>query len=269
VEQHGENSPKSIVAIIPARHSSVRLPGKMLLPIGGKPLILHTVERAKAAQTIGRVIVATDDERIYRVVLDAGFESVMTSSDHRSGSDRLAEVAQKLPEASIVVNIQGDEPLIEPETIDRAVKEFTRSGADIVTAYEPLTSLYDELLNFNVVKVVAAEDGRALYFSRSPIPFPRDASLRYYGDPNLALESEPELFETFKKHVGLYVYSREFLLNFTKLPQARLEKFESLEQLRALENGATIRVVEAAGRSISVDTREDYERVKEMIEKRI
>jgi 3-deoxy-manno-octulosonate cytidylyltransferase (CMP-KDO synthetase) len=266
VEHHGENPRKQVIAIIPARYESVRLPGKMLLPIAGKPLILHTVERAKQASSVDRVIVATDDDRIFDAVIDAGNEAVMTRSDHASGSDRIAEVAEALPEGAIVVNVQGDEPLIEPETIDRAVEEMLGGNADIVTAYEQLTSLYGELLNFNVVKVVAAEDGRALYFSRSPMPFPRDASLRYDGDPNRALENEPELFESFKKHVGLYVYSREFLLKFTKLPQSRLEKFESLEQLRALENGAVIKIVAAVGRSIGVDTAEDFERVKDIIE---
>lgn len=266
MEHHGENPFKQVVAIIPARYDSVRLPGKMLLPIAGKPLILHTVEQAKRAKSVARVIVATDDEGILKAVADSGSKAVMTSYDHQSGSDRIAEVAETLPEGAIVVNVQGDEPLISPETIDRAVNEMRNGDCDIVTVFEPLTSLYGELLNFNVVKVVTTDDGRALYFSRSPMPFPRDASLRHGGDPNRALENEPELFTNFKKHIGLYVYSREFLLRFTSLPQTKLEKVERLEQLRALENGARIKVVEAAGRSVGVDTREDYERVKDLIE---
>jgi 3-deoxy-manno-octulosonate cytidylyltransferase (CMP-KDO synthetase) len=266
VEHHGDNPQKLVVAIIPARYGSVRLPGKMLLPIAGKPLILHTIERAKAARLVDRVIVATDDERILNEVLKSGNAAVMTSPNHRSGSDRIAEVAESLPGGSIVVNIQGDEPLISPEMIETAVEAMLNRGADIVTVCEPLTSLYGELLNFSVVKVVCGSDGRALYFSRSPMPFPRDASLRYDGDPNRALENEPQLFENFRKHVGLYVYSREYLLKFTKLPQTRLEKFESLEQLRALESGAVIRVVDAKTNSIGVDTREGYERVKDIIE---
>jgi 3-deoxy-manno-octulosonate cytidylyltransferase (CMP-KDO synthetase) len=266
VEHRGENPRKQVVAIIPARYESVRLPGKMLLPIGGKPLVLHTVERAGAAKLVDRVIVATDDERIFDVVYESGFEAMMTSADHRSGSDRIAEVAETLPEGTIVVNVQGDEPLIEPETIDRAVEKMLQADCDIVTVFEPLRSLHGELLNFNVVKVVTAEDGHALYFSRSPMPFPRDASLRWGGDPNRAIQNEPELFENFTKHVGLYVYSREFLLNYTKLPPTRLEQLESLEQLRALENGAQIYVVEAAGRSIGVDTQDDFDRVKDVIE---
>jgi 3-deoxy-manno-octulosonate cytidylyltransferase (CMP-KDO synthetase) len=238
----------------------------MLLPIAGKPLIVHTVERAKKAKTVDRVIVATDDRRIFDVVAGSGYEAAMTSAEHNSGSDRIAEVAAALPEGSIVVNVQGDEALIAPETIDAAVDEMLGSGADIVTVAEPLTSLYGELLNFNVVKVVAAEDGRALYFSRSPLPFPRDASLRYDGDPNQAFENEPELFAGYRKHTGLYVYRREYLLEFTKLPQTRLEKLESLEQLRALENGAVIRIVDSRRRSIGVDTEEDLDRVRDIIE---
>lgn len=266
MEHHGENPQNIVIAIIPARYSSVRLPGKMLMPIAGMPLILHTVERAIAAKTVDRVIVATDDERIFNAVRESGKEAVMTCADHKSGSDRIAEVAEGLPEGTIIVNVQGDEPLISPETIDAAVEAMLLGGADIVTVCEPLTSLHGELLNFNVVKIVCGENGNALYFSRSPMPFPRDASLRHGGDPNRALENEPELFHNFRKHVGLYVYSREYLLKFTKLPQTRLEKFESLEQLRTLENGAVIKVVDAVGTSIGVDTREDLERVTDIVE---
>ena len=255
-----------MIAIIPARYDSTRLPGKMLRDIGGKPLIVRTMERVAQAKTIDRVIVATDDKRILDAVQLAGGDVVMTSADHASGSDRLAEVARDLPEGAIIVNVQGDEPLISPETIDRAVKAMLTSDADIVTVCEPLTSLHDELLNFNVVKVAVADDGRALYFSRSPMPFPRDASLRYGGDPNAALEQEPELFQNFRKHTGLYVYRREYLLRFTALPQTRLEKLESLEQLRALEDGAIIRLVDAVSTSIGVDTQEDLDKVRLKIE---
>lgn len=217
------------------------------------------------------MIVATDDLRIFDVVTEYGGEAVMTSTDHQSGSDRIAEVAQNLPANSIIVNIQGDEPLISPETIDRAVLAMSEPRAvgadrpDIITTCEPIVSLYDELLNFNVVKVVVGDDGYALYFSRSPIPFPREASLRH-GGPNEAIENEPELLANFRKHTGLYVYRREYLLKFTKLPQSRLEKIEMLEQLRALENGDKIKVVEAAARSIGVDTEADLERVKKILE---
>jgi 3-deoxy-manno-octulosonate cytidylyltransferase (CMP-KDO synthetase) len=266
VEQHGKNPRKLVIAIIPARYESTRLPGKMLLPIDGKPLILHTLERAKSASTLDRVIVATDDDRISDVVTRAGGEAAVTSPNHQSGSDRIAEVAEKLPEGSIIVNVQGDEPLILPQTIDRAVETLLNDvEAHMSTTWEPISSL-SELLNGNNVKVVVGDNGYALYFSRSPFPWPREASLRYDGDPNRAIEEEPELLKNYKKHTGLYVYRREYLLRFTKLPQTWLEKYEMLEQMRALENGARIKVVEAAASSIGVDTPEDYERVCDLIE---
>ena len=238
----------------------------MLLPIAGKPLVLHTVERAKAARFVDRVIVATDDGRIFDAIIGSGNEAVMTRSDHQSGSDRIAEVAQTLPEGSIIVNVQGDEPVISPDTIDRAVMALTEdAAADMSTTCEPIESL-SELLNGNNVKVIVGDKGYALHFSRSPMPWPREASLRYEGDPNKAIEAEPELLSNFRKHTGLYAYRREYLLAFTKLGQTRLEKIEMLEQLRALENGAKIRVIEAVSPSIGVDTPEDLERVRRIIE---
>jgi 3-deoxy-manno-octulosonate cytidylyltransferase (CMP-KDO synthetase) len=238
----------------------------MLLPIAGKPLILHTVERAREAATIDEVIVATDDPRIFEAVTGEGHKAVLTSGGHQSGSDRIAEVAKGLPEGSIVVNVQGDEPLISPATIDRAVEALMRDpAADIATTCEPIESLW-ELLNGNNVKVVTGDRGYAVYFSRSPMPWPREASLRHHGDPNQAIEAEPELLANFRKHTGLYVYRREYLLKFTQMSQTKLEKFEMLEQLRALENGAKIRVVEAAGKSIGVDTEADLKLVKAVLE---
>jgi 3-deoxy-manno-octulosonate cytidylyltransferase (CMP-KDO synthetase) len=261
VEQHGKNHRQSVFAIIPARYESTRLPGKMLLPIAGKPLVVHTLERAKAARTVGRVVVATDDKRIFDVVGEYGGEAVMTAQYHSSGSDRVAEVAESLPENSIIVNVQGDEPIISPETIDRAVSALLDDdAADMSTTWEPIESLGD-LLSGNNVKVAVGENDYALYFSRSPLPWPREASLRHGGDPNDAIEEEPELLQNYKKHTGLYVYRREYLLKFTKMLPTWLEQYEMLEQLRALENGARIKVVKAAGRSIGVDTQEDYERV--------
>ncbi|MFZ1700542.1 MAG: 3-deoxy-manno-octulosonate cytidylyltransferase [Pyrinomonadaceae bacterium] len=255
-----------MIAIIPARYESTRLPGKMLLDIAGKPLILHTFEQAGKAGTVSRVIVATDDERIRSVVTDAGGEAVMTSPEHRSGTDRLAEVAAALPEGSIIVNVQGDEPMIDPQTIDRAVEALIADDlADMATTCEPIESLWDELLNGNVVKVVVGDNGYAQHFSRSPMPWPRDAAFRHGGDPNHAIEAEPELLTNFRKHTGLYVYRREYLLKFAKMKPTRLEEFEKLEQLRAMENGARIRVVEAASSSIGVDTAEDLERVRDLI----
>jgi 3-deoxy-manno-octulosonate cytidylyltransferase (CMP-KDO synthetase) len=267
VELHGKNPQQNVIAIIPARYASVRLPGKMLLEIAGKPLILHTLGQASKARSVSRVIVATDDDRIFRAVNEDGGEAVMTSPDHQSGSDRLAEVARDLPSGSIIVNVQGDEPMISPDTIDRAVGALLDDAeADMSTTCEPITRMHGELLNGNVVKVVIGDNGNALHFSRSPMPFPREASLRHGGDPGRALEAEPELMSIFRKHTGLYVYRREYLLRFASLPPTRLERIESLEQLRALEDGARIRVVEAAGTSIGVDTPEDFVRVKDMIE---
>jgi len=238
----------------------------MLLPLNGKPLILYTLEQAAKVRYITNVIVATDDERIAAVVGEAGHEAVLTSPEHRSGSDRIAEVAACLPEGSIIVNVQGDEPLISPKTIEAAVQAILADdNVDIVTTSEPITSHDDELINFNVVKVVTNDDGQALYFSRSPMPFPRAGSERH-GGPREALEAEPELFSIFRKHTGLYVYRREYLLKFTALPQSKLEKIEMLEQLRALENGAKIKVLEVDEPSISVDTAEDLERARRIIE---
>ena len=268
MEHHGNNHSKIVVAIIPARYASVRLPGKLLLPIAGQPLIAHTIERAKSASTVSRVIVATDDQRIFDAVSAVGAEVVMTSSEHRSGTDRLAEVAASIPEDSIIVNVQGDEPMIAPETIDAAVQALIDDeDADMATTCEPIESIED-LLNGNVVKVVIGDSGYALYFSRSPMPFPRNASLRYAGDPGCAIREEPELLSLFRKHTGLYVYRRDYLLRLSKLPPTHLEEVEMLEQLRALDDGADIRVVEAAGSSIGVDTQEDYEKVRQILESR-
>ncbi|MEJ7625164.1 MAG: 3-deoxy-manno-octulosonate cytidylyltransferase [Pyrinomonadaceae bacterium] len=262
MDQRGKSIKENVIAIIPARYASVRLPGKMLREIAGKPLILHTLEQAMKARSVNRVIVATDDQRIFAVVKGVGGEAVMTSNGHASGSDRIAEVARTLAAESLVVNVQGDEPLISPATIDLAVQAMVDdAGADIVTTCTSLTELYGELLNGNVVKVVVGDDGYALYFSRSPIPFPRDASLRHGGGPDRAIEAEPELMANFRRHTGLYVYRREYLLRFAGLPQTTLERIESLEQLRALEDRARIRVVDVDTPSMGVDTESDLARV--------
>jgi 3-deoxy-manno-octulosonate cytidylyltransferase (CMP-KDO synthetase) len=267
VEQHGNNPRQNIFAVIPARLGSTRLENKLLLPLDGKPLVLHTVEQAKKARNIARVIVAADDERIAKVVEESENEVVLTSVSHQSGSDRIAEVAEKFPENSIIVNVQGDEPLISPLTIEKAVDAILNDEtADIVTTSEKIESAED-VLNPNIVKVVSDAEGFALYFSRSPIPFPRAATVKYKTLEE-ALRQDSGLLAMFRKHTGLYVYRREYLLKYTKMPQTKLEQTEMLEQLRALENGARIKVVEAAEISIGVDTREDYERVKQTVEAR-
>ena len=235
------------------------------MPLAGKPLILHTVERAKAARNISRVIVATDSEEILKVIEESGNEAVLTSENHQSGSDRIAEVAANLPENSIIVNVQGDEPLIPASTIERAVEAiFESNEIQMTTTCEPIDDARD-VLSPDVVKVVTDENGFALYFSRSPIPFARDA-VKKHGSLENALNNEPELISLYRKHTGLYVYRREFLLGYTKLKQTFLEKTEMLEQLRALENGAKIKVVEVTESSIGVDTPEEFERVRNILE---
>lgn len=256
---------QNIIAIIPARLESTRLPNKLLLDLAGKPLILRTVEQAVKAENVSRVIVATDSHELALVVRAGGFEAVLTSAKHQSGSDRIAEVAATLEDDSIIVNVQGDEPLISPRTIEAAVEAILRdSSIDIATTCEQIDDIKD-VLSPDVVKVVTDENDFALYFSRSPIPFPREA-VKKHGTLENAFNNEKDLISVYRKHTGLYVYRREFLLKYTKLKQTKLEKLEMLEQLRALENGARIKVVEVAEKSIGVDTREDFERVRKILE---
>jgi 3-deoxy-manno-octulosonate cytidylyltransferase (CMP-KDO synthetase) len=266
VNRTGSNPQNSAIAIIPARFHSTRLPGKPLLDICGRPMIVRVCERALAARNIARVLVATDDERIRDAVRAAGYEAVMTRADHASGSDRLAEAVAALDESfEIVVNVQGDEPLISPSTIERAVAALDEDAEAVVaTTCEPIREAAD-VLSPDVVKVVTDARGYALYFSRAPIPFPREA-VRRYGSLIAVLDAEPALLANFRKHTGLYAYRRDFLLAFARLPQSRLEREESLEQLRILEHGAGVRVVEVEETSIGVDTQADLERVREIVE---
>ena len=277
-----DNPKTKAVAIIPARYDSVRLPGKALLEIAGNPMICWVVERALAARNVSRAIVATDDDRIFEAVSSAEHEVVMTSRDHASGTDRIAEVASSLDDYGIVVNVQGDEPLVSPLTIERAV-DAMREGetgepanrekvkgagvteeTGIVTTWEAVESAA-EVLNPDVVKIVVDGNGRAVYFSRSPVPYPRDA-VRRHGSLEVAILEEPALLTGFRKHTGLYVYRRDVLLEFAKWPQSELERFESLEQLRALEHGVKIKAIKASTSSIGVDTIQDLERVRSILE---
>lgn len=232
-------------------------------------MVCWVAERALAARNVDRVIVATDSEEIANAVRAREIEVALTSEHHTSGTDRVAEVAAQIPDAEIIVNVQGDEPMIAPQTIERAVDvmraEINRpgGGAGIVTTWEPIESSAD-LLDPDLVKVVVDDDDNAVYFSRSPVPYPRDAVKRY-GSPDVALEEEPELLKLFRKHTGLYVYRRDVLLEFTKWPQTQLERVEALEQLRALAHGVKIKVVEACSISIGVDTLNDLERVRAWI----
>ena len=264
-----QNNPhRTTVVVIPARLGSTRLAAKALLDIAGKPMVCWVAERAKAAKNVDQVIVATDSSRILDVVGSLGIDAVLTSEFHASGTDRIAEVARSLPSAEIVVNLQGDEPLISPETIERAVDrmhaEFLLAdGAGIVTTWEPIED-FNDLTNIDLVKVAVGDQEQALYFSRSPIPCPRDV-IKKYGELWPAFKNEPELLKLFRKHTGLYVYRRNVLLEFTSWPQTKLEQLEALEQLRAMEHGVLIRVIQASSSSIGVDTREDLQRVRELI----
>ncbi|MGD0585740.1 MAG: 3-deoxy-manno-octulosonate cytidylyltransferase [Oryzomonas sp.] len=245
-----------ITAIIPARYASTRFPGKALADIGGRPMIQHVYERACKASLVSRVIVATDDTRIADAIHLIGGEAVMTSTNHETGTDRLAEVASGL-DSDIIVNVQGDEPLISPEMIDQAIEPFLSDLAlKMGTLKTRIKSLHD-FLSPNVVKVVTGVDGCALYFSRSPLPFFRDKWQ----------DLKDESFRIGKllcyKHVGLYVFRRDFLLQYAAMPQTFLEISEKLEQLRAIENGIRIRVVETEFESIGVDTPDDLAKAQE------
>lgn len=250
------------VAIIPARYASTRLPGKPLLPLAKIPMIMHVVERASRARLVGRVIVATDDQRIADAVCNQGGEARLTSPLAASGTDRVAEVAATL-DVELIVNVQGDEPLVEPSTIDAAIEPLIEDPElQMSTTSEPIVSV-DDVFNPSVVKVITDSRGFALYFSRSPVPYIRPVE-------RLALEAslrrDPALLSNYRKHSGLYAYRRSFLQQFAGMEPSPLEKLEALEQLRALENGIRIRVVRVAHRSVGVDTEQDYERVKRMIE---
>ena len=228
-------------------------------------MVCWVAERARAARNVDRVIVATDSDEIVAVVGAMEIEVMLTSSQHASGTDRVAEVVANIPDAEIIVNVQGDEPMISPHTIEKAVDMMTAelskpNGAGIVTTWEPIES-NDDLLDPDLVKVVVDDDNNAVYFSRSPVPYPRDAVKRH-GSPDVAIAREPDLLKLFRKHTGLYVYRRDVLLEFTGWPQTQLERLEALEQLRALEHGVRIKVVEACTPSTGVDTLADLEKVR-------
>ena len=238
-----------IAAIIPARFASTRLEGKPLADICGKSMVQRVYERVLAAN-LSEVLVATDDERIFKAVNAFGGKAVMTSPLHASGTDRVAEAAS-LIQADIIVNLQGDEPLIDPSLIEAAVKPMRDlPGLKMCTLKTPIIH-EEEYLDPNAVKVVTDRDGFALYFSRSPIPYSRKGFSGLPGQPY--------------KHIGLYVFRRDFLFEFTKMKPTALELSESLEQLRALENGHRIKVVEVRYNPVSVDTPEDLEKVRTIV----
>jgi len=249
----------AIVAIIPARFASTRLPGKPLAEIHGKTMIQRVWERARAAKLPQRVLVATDDDRIVAAVRSFGGEAVLTSAAHATGTDRLAEAVQAT-DADVVVNVQGDEPLLDPAGIDAVVRPLlAERELPMSTLSLPLIDI-DEMLSPAVVKVVTSAEGDALYFSRSPIPH-----VRGDGGPREAAAAALRL-GLARKHVGLYAYQRAALLRFAALAPTALEKAEGLEQLRALHHGMRIRVVETEGRgTVAVDTPDDLERVRALL----
>lgn len=285
-----------VVAVIPARYGSTRFPGKPLALLRGKPMIQHVYEQTCLVRGLARVMVATDDERIAAVIRAIGGEVAMTRADHPTGTDRLAEVAERL-DADIIVNVQGDLPFFPPAMVEDAVAALTNApDAAMSTVKTPIYEL-DEWHNINVVKVVTDRKGYALYFSRSPIPFNRGQGLEVGGQgtgssefgvrssesrsneqrvtsneheqevQSLAPSPQPPSPKTVLgyRHIGLYVYRREFLFTFTKLARTPLEQTEQLEQLRALEWGYRITVSETERPTIEIDTPEDLRRAEEVM----
>ena len=247
------NSPR-VVGVIPARYASQRLPAKPLLDLLGKTMVLRVYEQAKKARRLSQVIVATDDERIASVVRSFGGEVIITPREIKSGSDRVAAVAER-SDGDIFLNIQGDEPLIAPQMIDQAAAILIDDSHALVGTLAKRIESYEELLNPGIVKVVVDKYSSALYFSRSIIPFIRDEQ-----------ESSKWLSKrTFYKHIGLYVFRKDFLLEFARMPESSLEQSEKLEQLRILENGYKIKVGFTEHDSIPIDTLADANRVIEIL----
>jgi 3-deoxy-manno-octulosonate cytidylyltransferase (CMP-KDO synthetase) len=239
-----------VLVVIPARYGAKRFPGKPLAPIAGKPMIQHVFERARKAKTVSRVVVATDDDRIRNAVQGFGGEAVMTRTDHRSGTDRISEVSAHIP-ADIYVNVQGDEPLVSPETIDTVVAEMVADESIQIATPCVLITEAQDIADPNVVKVVRDFEGNGMYFSRAPIPWVRDP------DSGIAV--------SHWKHLGLYAFRHSALVEYPTLPPGELEPIEQLEQLRWLENGFRIRVVETTHDAVSVDVPADVERVEKLI----
>ncbi len=239
---------KKTAIIIPARLNSSRLKNKLLLCAKGKPIIQWVYEAASKAKLASKVIVAADSEEIFDVVKEFGGNVEMTSNEHKSGSDRIAEVAKRHPEIEYILNLQGDEPQMDPEVIDSLIQALHTSDANISTLLRKITNK-EQIENPNCVKCVFNKDNYALYFSRYPVPYPRNAEeAEYYA------------------HIGMYAYTRESLLKMTSLPMAMIEKTESLEQLRALYNGMTIKIILTKLNPVGIDTIQDFEKFKNIVE---
>jgi 3-deoxy-manno-octulosonate cytidylyltransferase (CMP-KDO synthetase) len=240
-----------VVAVIPARYGSTRLPGKPLVDLAGQPMIQRVYERAKMAQTVHRVIVATDDERIVKAVEAFGGEARMTRHDHRTGTERVAEVAAHV-NGQVFVNVQGDEPLLDPAAVNTAVNTLLDDPQVAVATVATPIKLQVDIMDPNVVKTVLDFDENALYFSRAPIPWVRDTTSK--------------IQVRHLKHLGLYVFQRDALIEYPTLPQGELERIEQLEQLRWLENGYKIRVAEVEHDAVSVDVPADVSRVEKLLQ---
>lgn len=241
-----------IIGIIPARFASTRLMGKPLADIGGKPMIQHTYENCLKSKLLNDVVIAVDDQKVAQVINDFGGKAIMTPKDIQTGSDRIAFAAKTLPQAKIIVNIQGDEPFIKGAMIDQAIEPLLFDLSVNVSTLAKKIETVQELKSASVVKVVFDYNNFALYFSRSPIPYVRDAKT------NLERIVNADIY----KHIGLYVYRREALLRFTELEQTDLEQIEKLEQLRMLENGFKIKIVVTEYENLAVDTPEDLDKAR-------
>jgi len=248
----GNVDSSKVVIVIPARYGSTRLPGKPLVSLSGKPMIQRVYEQAKKAKTAGRVIVATDDQRIVKAVEGFGGEARMTRTDHRTGTERIAEVAAHT-EGEVFVNVQGDEPLLDPVAVDTAVNSLLEEPAAVIATVAVLIRTPADIMDPNVVKTVLDFEDHAIYFSRAPIPWVRDSAHKTHA--------------RHLKHLGLYVFQREALLEYPTLPQGELERLEQLEQLRWMENGWKIRVAEVEHDAISVDVPDDVARVEGLLAK--
>ena len=242
-----------VVAVIPARYDSSRFPGKPLASISGRPMVQHVFERVKRCRSVSRVVVATEDERIIKAVEAFGGEALMTRPEHRCGTERVAEVAIHI-DGAIYVNVQGDEPLIDPEAIDSAVGALISDSEVHLSTLSVAIVRPADIMDPNVVKVVNDFQGDALYFSRAPVPWVREESERVSAQ--------------HWKHIGVYVFRRDALLDYPTLPPGDLERLEQLEQLRWLENGYHIRVVESTYDAVSVDVPGDVARVEALIRER-
>ena len=235
------------ICIIPARYASTRLPGKPLRLIAGLPMICRVYQRASLASKVDATVVATDDQRIFDAVVEHGGRAVMTRADHSTGTDRLAEAVQSFPDAELIINVQGDEPLINPNLIDELISQFEHDEQLNMATVAVELNEQSEINNPNNVKVVTDRNRNALYFSRSPLPFERNKNRS----------------KTYK-HIGIYAYRRNFLLEYASMESTPLEQAESLEQLRALENGHKIKVIISADKFIGVDTEEDLQLVNQI-----